>query len=223
MFRFTRWVADNDTLEYRARSSLFVRSWSTIVFLFVGCGAERGGKPPKSQCQMKDEVKNFTRSLSTVSKEGPCEVFFFKSWATYQHPVTPVGPLSLEKALMRKSHYRAYMCDSTNGKLFVRFDLIELEAKRGEATSEILQSDYPVVIYEAKASGQGYVAGDRIRLNQILERDHYFVGSGGPSASRPKLVGERLAMQYLYKYEPDGRLGSVVIQRLDGETRKLRF
>lgn len=58
-----------------------------------------------------------------ADKDGKeCDVFFFKSWGSYSHPVTPVDPISYEEALRRDGFSRAWMCGPQNNRQFMLFE-----------------------------------------------------------------------------------------------------
>ena len=67
-----------------------------------------------------EEMEGF---IKTQKNEMQCQVYFFKSWATYSHPVKPVDAIDYTESIRRGKFYRAWMCDTKESRsLFVLFE-----------------------------------------------------------------------------------------------------
>ena len=103
-----------------------------------------------------------------------CEVYFFKRWGTYSHPVTPLDPVGYEEALVRKGYVRAWMCGVSGQDQFVF-----LEAKKNKLNvTEILKPNKEsnaLEFYEAITENDELSMGRELTPGETINMDVFFV------------------------------------------------
>jgi len=146
-----------------------------------------------------------------------CDVYFFKTWGTYSHPVKPLNPMEFQEAISRDGYYRAWMCKKNNETLFVFFEGIEI-SKKVTGIPKLERSSNKIHIYESKLAsgkvgvGRELTANDTIRINSFLislpDRSEHLIS-----------VEQKSVISYEYKYHSDGKLQEVIVKDLDGKIR----
>ena len=92
----------------------YIYAYAVLILIFINISCSKNDVEGKDMVVINKDYKGM-----------PCEVYFFESWSTYRHPITPTGPLQYEDALGRKGFYRAWMCEKNNSNYFVFFEGVE--------------------------------------------------------------------------------------------------
>lgn len=176
-----------------------------IVFIFI-LGLTVSG--------CSDEVTNM-ESLKSNFKDLPCNVFFFKSWSTYEHPVSPKEPIEYEQALKRNGFYRAWMCNQNNENMFVFFEGIENKQEISEFKKPDNEKNQ-IRFYNIDLNNR---PDNEIPGEKTLQLDSFY-------ASLPDidnflvLVKQTKGISYEYVYT-GGTLKQVIITDFDGNIKTL--
>lgn len=157
-----------------------------------------------------------TDHIEATLEDKPCEVYFFGSWSTYRHPVTPTGAIHLEQALTRARYYRAWLCDEGRQRRFVYFEAV---SQKREAVDLALPGG--VAVAYLPRPGPGPAAIERpLKAAELLSVDEFIIGDAERKAQR---VRQKVVYRYLYRYRPDGGLLSATVTNVDGKVTVLNF
>lgn len=156
-------------------------------------------------------------AIASTFKSSNCEVFFFRSWSTYQHPVTPVDPLTVTQALSAPGFYRAWMCDKMGREYFVLFEGLEstlqatdIKVPESSSTDELKFYSY--------TDGNG--PGVRMTEKQMLDQEMFYTNL--PSDSNTlTLIQLQKGISYEYLYSGDGVLEKTIVTDFDGNIKEL--
>ena len=153
------------------------------------------------------------------SLEGkPCEIFFFESWGTYSHPVTPVRPLFFEQTLLLGKYYRAWMCTEGNERRFVYFEAVTNRRQAIEAGPSV--SRFSVYL---PREGANPPAIDRpLALGEIIGLGEYIAATPADKG-QTALIRQKVSFSYRYRYKPDGSLLSATITNPEGTVSVLPY
>lgn len=163
----------------------------------------------------KEETEMFF--LDTNYKNLPCQVYFFKSWSTYTHPVKPKEPLEYEQALLRKGFYRAWMCKKDNADLFMLFEGIENSIEEEVKNKPTNKNDI-VRFYEHNG---GEVVGRELSAVETLERNVFYISM--PDSNNLLLMTQNTATKYEYIYDDTGKLNSTIVTDFDGNVKTFKM
>ncbi len=162
-----------------------------------------------------DEVNEMV-FLNADFNNMPCEVYFFESWSTYQHPVKPTGPLEYEKALSRKGFYRAWLYKKNNEDLFVFFEGVENKVE----TTKIEKPDNSGAEIRFYEYIKGNGIGREISASDSLKFDSFYVSL--PNIQNYLvLITQKKGISYEYVYDEAGKLIKGVITDFDGNVKPL--
>lgn len=150
-----------------------------------------------------------------------CEVYFFRGWSGYSHPVKPQDPIYLEDAIAGPSYYRVWMCGQGDEKLFVKFQGI---SNHRQAVATIKSEDKPNApgVFELLEDRGGIRVGPQFDIQQIDDHEVFLYHSGNPEASFEK-ISPASTISYTYKYDDFGVLQTVTIVNFDGEISTLNM
>ena len=151
----------------------------------------------------------------------PCEVYFFKSWGTYSHPVKPIDPMEFEDAIKRDGYYRAWMCVENNKNLFVFFEGIELSKKVTDIRKAEKNSN-KVYIYESMIKDNNIKVGRELNGNDTIKTNSFLV-SLPDDTDYLTLVEQKSVVSYEYKYNDNGKLQKVLVKDFDGNTKTIDY
>lgn len=149
-----------------------------------------------------------------------CEVYFFKGWSTYSHPVTPTGAIQYEEALARKGFYRAWMCNIHNQDFFVYFEGIENKITKTDMIKPIHEKD--MHFYTHNTDTKKEELGHEISANETMNEKSFY-------ASLPSipdyysLITQINGISYEYQYEQSGKLGSSKVTDFDGNVKTFKY
>jgi hypothetical protein len=154
-------------------------------------------------------------------QDMPCEVYFFKRWGTYSHPVTPIDPIEYEEALTRKGFCRAWMCQSSNGN---QFSFFEAKKNKVELTNLIkpVKGDNELRFYEYFLRDSGPKIGRELSGSETMGMDSFLVAL--PDATDYlSLVVQKMSYSYQYLYDDSGALKKVILTGDDGDISTLDY
>lgn len=154
--------------------------------------------------------------------EQLCQVYFFESWATYSHPVTPVRPLFFEQVVQRDNHCRAWMCGEGAKKQFVMFESVANERVPLKEGGGNLAAAETVGVFVATPEGKTVHAGAHLKQGDIIGREQY-VATWRDGEPKSAWITQKLNYRYRYHYRPDGSLLKVVITNADGDVTTLDY
>lgn len=167
-----------------------------------------------------NEGKKMDHLVSSYDGKA-CEVYFFKSWSTYSHPVTPTGAIGYEEAMGRDGFYRAWMCNINNIDLFVLFEGVEL-SKNITGIEKSDQGDASIRFYESVTDGDAINKGRELNYGETLGRES-FLASLCDEGKYLILIKQDVAVSYEYIYNSTGRLEEVVVKDFEGNYRKIEY
>ncbi|WP_185906610.1 hypothetical protein [Teredinibacter haidensis] len=149
-----------------------------------------------------------------------CQVYFFKGWTTYSHPVKPVEPISFSEALQRGSYFQARMCGSDDKQIFTMFEGVELP----DVVPDTISKGASLFFYQAKSASDGsYEVGSQITANETLDVAGYYLGVGQGAKQLIILVRPKINLRYQYFYTDSGALQKVVIRNKLGKESVLNY
>lgn len=160
--------------------------------------------------------------IDTSVDGTPHEVYFFRSWTGYAHPVEPMGAMYLEEALQRDGYFRAWMRGESETRRFVFFEGVDLRTTKTGLTAETIDPSEPLVFFRAIGSEAELTVGPRVTPADMLALDAFLVGPGDGSQPLTHLE-QTVGLSYRYEYRPDGSLSRVIIKGLDGKVKELVY
>lgn len=150
----------------------------------------------------------------------PCEVYFFKRWGTYSHPVTPIEPIEYETAVMRDGFCLAWMCKDGANELFTKF-----QVRTNNITETDLVKPYAsqsVEYYESSLNNGKLEIGRKINIDETIALKKFLISF--PDSRNTMLANEQnISYTYRYIYNNDGSLKKVVITNMLGEENTLDY
>jgi len=149
-----------------------------------------------------------------------CQVYFFKGWTTYSHPVKPIEPISFSAALQRGSYFQARMCGSDNKQMFTMFEGVELV----DVVPDTISKDASLFFYQAKSVSDGsYEVGAQITANETLNVAEYYLGVEQRDIQSIIFVRPKINLRYQYFYTDSGALHKAVIRNKLGKESVLKY
>lgn len=167
---------------------------------------------------MRDDLDDY-RILWRLEGE-PCEVYLFRRWGGYTHPVLPGDPLTHADALRTPSLCRAFVREIDGEPLMVRFSAFA--ARDSELT---LPAPPPPGVYSVELLADGSVtAGKPLdRIAAAMTNQMVIVEEGTPdSPVKVTLRQLRWAYTYDYTYNSGGVIEQVNLSDDEG-SRALRM
>lgn len=161
---------------------------------------------------MSERIEDYR--IPAAWRGAPCEVYLFRGWAGYAHPVVPIEPLTHEEALLTPAFGRVYASTGTS-PLMLAFELrtVQREALVGEAASA---SDG---LYAAKPGANATMRrGPRITAAEAVMCDTYIRVTDDSA----ELVRNVFEYVFEYDYRADGTLHRLT-NRGDGEVKILDY
>ena len=165
-----------------------------------------------------EEMEGF---IKTQKNEMQCQVYFFKSWATYSHPVKPVDAMDYTESIKRGKFYRAWMCDTKEShSLFTLFEGIELSG----FDPQLIPKAAEVNFYSAMRNQQGEpVKGKKITPEDSIYEQDYFFAYIQNGEEQIQYVKQAVKLRYEYVYKDSGALDKVIITNALGEKNTLKY
>ena len=159
--------------------------------------------------------------IKTQKNEMQCQVYFFKSWATYSHPVKPVDPMDYTESIKRGKFYRAWMCDTKkNHSFFTLFEGIELF----DFAPQLIRNTAEIYFYSVMHSKHGDPAkGKNITPEDALYEQDYFIAYMQNDEEKIQYAKQAVKLRYEYFYKDSGALDKVIITNALGETNALEY
>lgn len=166
---------------------------------------------------------NGTLSIKELIDGVEYETYFFESWSTYAHPVTPVGPQTFENAVRGEVYYRASIREVAGRDQFEHFTKIALHSEPLDLAGLDLTATAGTRFYDVdERSGEPWVGG-AIDVEAAAGRERFVViefdRAGRPVSGR--VVRQEVEYAYHYTYEPSGALKEIRIEGADGTVRVL--
>ena len=156
-----------------------------------------------------------------VDLEGvACEVYFFKSWGTYSHPVTPIDPIDYEVAIMREGFCLAWMCNANDKKLFAKFQARTNNIRETDLVKP--SKNQKVEYYEYLSKGDGLKIGKQINIDEAISHEKFLISSPD-SSNTMVLIEQDILYTYRYIYNADGSLKKVIVTNMLGEESTLNY
>ncbi len=145
-----------------------------------------------------------------------CEVYFFESWGSYDHPSGPIGPLSYEDAIGRPSYYRAWLCGTPEERIFVMFEGME-QRRRAYPKWTLPMPSEGRSFFKVSLRGEGDVeVGARMTLPETFDAiDYLEVRQENGGVTGASVVHARVRLRYRYRYAK-GVLTEVETTNSDG-------
>ena len=156
-----------------------------------------------------------------MNLEGlPCDVYFFKRWGTYSHPVTPIDPIDYEIAVMREGFCLAWMCKEGSNELFTKF-----QARTNNITETDIISptkSESIEYYEYLTNGGKVEVGRKLTIGETITLEKFLISL--PDSRNNLLANEQnISYTYHYIYNDDGLLKKVLITNMLGEENTLDY
>ena len=151
----------------------------------------------------------------------PCQVFFFKRWGTYSHPVTPIDAIEFEEALTREGFCMAWMCSRNGKELFSKF-----QARNNKfVPTDLLKPSSQAKglnFYEVLEENGVMAVGRTLRIDEVVNLTSYLVDFPG-SENNLILNNQTISYTYRYIYGEDGSLNQAVITNKLGEENIINY
>ena len=149
--------------------------------------------------------------IKSIHDDMSCEVYFFKSWATYQHPVKPIGPIDYESALMREGFYRAWLCKKNGQDLFTYFEGVENKFSISK-TPKKEGVENQIHFYESGKEGE---PGNEISASETIGLTEFYASL--PLVEKYLMhIKQKKGISYEYKYDDTGKPTQAIITGFDG-------
>lgn len=166
---------------------------------------------------------NGTLNIKELIDGVEYETYFFESWSTYAHPVTPVGPQTFENAVRGGVYYRASIRQVAGRDQFEHFTKIALHSEPLDLARLDLTGAAGTRFYDVDEwSGEPRV-GEALDVEAAVGRERFiaieFDGQGRPVNGR--VISQQLEYAYHYAYEPSGALKEIRVEGADGTVRVL--
>lgn len=157
--------------------------------------------------------------------DEPCEVYFFKAWTSYAHPVKPVDPMYLEEALRRPKYQRAWMCRRQGEPRFVLLETMNSTARPISLPEGAPASGQAARFFEARGSIDKPQLGQPLQADDIASAPAFIavLPANANTASPPLWVSQRVEASFRYRYRDDGALASVTITNPEGKVNVLDY
>lgn len=156
---------------------------------------------PRSQRWRRDRarVDHEDYRISWHLDGEPCEVFLFKRWGSYSHPVLPLDPLTPAEAVRRGSLCRAYVREFAGEPLMVQFACFA-----AHDTDLVIPTPLPPGVYAVDDAPDGaIVPGPPLdRIAAAMSSSLILVDG----STRQTLRRLEWAYTYGYEYGADGAL-----------------
>lgn len=153
----------------------------------------------------------------------PCEVYFFKSWTSYAHPVTPVDPMYLEDALQRAKYQRAWMCRSQGGEpRFVLLETVDNQSRPLKLPEGAPAAGPAARFFEARGSADCPELGAPLKADDLAAASAFIAVLPAPAA-QAMWVTQKVLSSFRYRYRDDGALASVTITNPEGKVNVLEY
>ncbi|MCP4494616.1 MAG: hypothetical protein GY820_46045 [Gammaproteobacteria bacterium] len=149
-----------------------------------------------------------------------CEVYFFKSWSTYSHPVTPQEPVSYKDAIKSKGFCLAWMCKSGESELFSMFQARENRMSRSNLFNPNKTGE--MEFYELVDKGRKSEFGRKLSIDETIDLQQFLFSSPG-SDDELLLSKQSISYTYRYFYKDDKTLRKVVVTNMLGEEHVLEY
>jgi hypothetical protein len=172
--------------------------------------------------QRQKESVMSTEHVSGELETQSCDIYFFASWSTYAHPVTPKEPLYLEQVLLRKQFYRAWTCKVSGEARFLLFEAVANDVHRLDGGAIPAAPGEEPQFFTLIDSAHGLSVGAPITAAQAL-RSGSFGLRFGRGAEGTFSVRQKITYSYRYRYKSDGRLETVTITNPEGRVNVLRY
>lgn len=149
----------------------------------------------------------------------PCEVYFFKRWAGYSHPVRPVDPVTYEDALKLEGFCRVFLRDTKGAEhiVFVQAIKVLREGLKLQAPSSDTDRYFAV-----KREQESLGLGNEVTPSEAVMLDEFIRvmprQKGEPAVSRTEWVRSAVGYSYDYTYDGAGALKKVVITNPEGQS-----
>jgi hypothetical protein len=153
-----------------------------------------------------------------------CEVYFFESWTSYAHPVTPVDPIDLEDALLRGKYQRAWMCRSQGAEpRFVLIETIDNQSRTLKLPEGAPTAGPAARFFEARGSAEHPELGAALKADDVAAAKTFIAVLPAPAAAQPLWVTQKVLSSFRYRYRDDGALASVTITNPEGKVNVLDY
>lgn len=157
---------------------------------------------------MRDDVDDYRISWRLDGE--PCEVYLFRRWGTYQHPVLPLDPLSHAEALTSPALCRAYVRDAGGEPRMVRFSSHGADTRTIRLAVAVPPGPYALAVAADGSEGPGapLTSTEAAMADRLL-----LVNEPGDVA-----IVRALTWSYTFDYEygPDGALRATTVTNRDG-------
>lgn len=164
-----------------------------------------------------------TDHLPASLDDQSCEVYFFKAWTSYAHPVKPVDPMYLEDALQRPKYQRAWMCRTQGEPRFVLLETMDNKVRPVTLPAGAPASGAAARFFEARGSVEQPQVGRPLKADEVASAPAFIAVLPGKDAAQPLWVSQRVLSSFRYRYRDDGALASVTITNPEGKVNVLDY
>jgi hypothetical protein len=159
--------------------------------------------------------------LDAIFEGMRCNVYFFESWTTYTHPVTPIRPMYFGRAVLGENYYRAWMCDVGAEPKFILFQNIN-NGMASLPANFATPSSAAISFFEADRTNGEVKAGKMLTPSETIGLSE-FVACQGAGGRQAWVISQKIIFSYRYRYRADGRLASAEITNPEGKVNLLEY
>lgn len=150
-----------------------------------------------------------------------CEIYFFRSWSGYAHPVRPVDPVPWTEALSGEGHCQALYCGDANGARLEAFRAVSYSRTpwRGSPPARVgAGADH---YFQVIPDGEVIRVGRELDPASAAEADAFLFVRWRNSGQldRAEVAAVSRWYRYEYAYDGAGRLLRAVIRNPERTTQ----
>ena len=159
---------------------------------------------------MRDDLDDYR--IPWHLDDEPCEVYLFRRWGSYSHPILPLDPLSIVESCAAPSLCRAYVQDIDGEPHMVRFACHSAHTRFLDLADPPVTGVYALVTAADGSVGPGVLLrpAEAAMADGVLLVEH---SSDGPRVSTRELTW---AYTFEYNYDASGALRTYTVANPDG-------
>jgi hypothetical protein len=164
---------------------------------------------------MNGDAEMVEYRLPRTFRDQPCELYFFKGFSGYSHPVKPVEPIRWREALTRQGFCKAHLCPAKFGPALVFFKGQSFDRSPIDLSVPLRSSGVPERFFAVVREGESIALGKEIGPQGAVDSDEYLRAvfpPGTEALRRMELVKIAAWFSYEYFYDEDAVIVKAIIR-----------